>query len=76
MDEPIVAKENKEITVAEIHSRRARQEIIVLEKTPLLQTDFRREKVFTIRQQLAEGKYDINERLNVALDKILENLVT
>lgn len=44
-----MAKENKEITVAEIHSRRARQEIIVLEKTPLLQTDFRREKVLTIR---------------------------
>lgn len=71
-----MAKENKEITVAEIHSRRARQEIIVLEKNPLLQTDFRREKVLTIRQQLAEGKYDINERLNVAFDKILENLAT
>jgi len=70
-----VAKENKEITVAEIHSRRAHQEIIVLEKTSLLPTDVRKEKVLTIRRQLAEGKYDINKRLNAALDTMLENLI-
>jgi len=69
-----VAKENKEITVAEIHSRRAQQGIIVLERTPLLPTNVRKEKVLTIRRQLAKGKYDINKRLNAALDKILENL--
>jgi len=73
-----VAKENREITVAEIHGRRAQQEIITLEleKVPSLAPDVRKEKVLVIRQQLAEGKYDINERLNVALDKILENLAT
>ncbi len=36
----------------------------------------RREKVLAVRRQLAEGKYPINERLNVALDKLLEDLIT
>ena len=56
-----------------IHNRKTKQEIIVLEKTPLLPMDIREEQVIAIRQQLAEGKYDINKRLNVVLDKILEN---
>jgi hypothetical protein len=36
----------------------------------------RKEKVLTVRRQLAEGKYPINEQLNVALDKLLEDLIT
>lgn len=32
------------------------------------------EKVLDIRHQLTEGKYEVNERLNVALDKVLEDL--
>ena len=36
--------------------------------------EIRREKVLDVRQQLTEGKYDLNERLDVALDKVLEYL--
>ena len=36
----------------------------------------RKERVLTVRRQLAEGKYPINERLNVALDKLIEDLIT
>ena len=36
----------------------------------------RREKVLNVRRQLTEGKYDLNERLDVALDKVLEDLTT
>ncbi|MHC4489144.1 MAG: carbon storage regulator [Planctomycetota bacterium] len=36
----------------------------------------RKEKVITVRRQLAKGKYPINERLNVALDKLLDDLIT
>ena len=36
----------------------------------------RKEKILAVRRQLAEGKYPINERLNVALDKLIENLIT
>jgi hypothetical protein len=32
------------------------------------------EKALHIRQQLAEGKYDFDERLNVAFDKLLDEL--
>ncbi|MHC4654451.1 MAG: hypothetical protein ACYS91_05455 [Planctomycetota bacterium] len=69
-----MAKENKGIKVDETCNRRTKQEIIVLEKTPLLPMGVHEEKVIAIRQQLAEGKYDINHRLNAAIDKILENL--
>ena len=36
--------------------------------------EIRREKVLDVRRQLTEGKYDLNERLDVALDKVLEHL--
>ena len=36
--------------------------------------EVRREKVLDVRQQLTEGQYSLNERLDVALDKVLEDL--
>ena len=36
--------------------------------------DGRREKVLDVRQQLTEGRYELNEYLDVALDKVLEDL--
>jgi hypothetical protein len=36
--------------------------------------EVRRQKVLDVRRQLTEGKYDLNSRLDVALDKVLEDL--
>ncbi len=36
--------------------------------------EVRKEKVLDVRQQLTEGKYDFNEHLDVALDRVLEDL--
>jgi hypothetical protein len=36
--------------------------------------EVRKEKVLNVRRQLTAGKYDLNERLDVALDKVLEYL--
>jgi len=38
--------------------------------------EVRKEKVLEVRQRLTEGKYDLNERLNIVLDKVLEDLTT
>jgi hypothetical protein len=38
--------------------------------------EVRREKVLDVRQQLIKGKYKLNERLDIALDKVLEDLTT
>ena len=38
--------------------------------------EIRREKVLHIRQQLTKGKYNLNQRLDIALDKVLEDLTT
>ena len=35
----------------------------------------RKKKILKIRQQLAEGTYDIDDQLNVALDLLLEELI-
>lgn len=35
----------------------------------------RRKKIVNIRRQLKKGKYDINKRLDIALDRILEDLL-
>lgn len=36
--------------------------------------EIRREKVLYVRRQLTEGRYNLNERLDIALDKVLEDL--
>jgi anti-sigma28 factor (negative regulator of flagellin synthesis) len=35
----------------------------------------RNKKVLEIRQQLIEGKYDIDKGLNIALDRLIEGLI-
>jgi anti-sigma28 factor (negative regulator of flagellin synthesis) len=35
----------------------------------------RRKKILKLRQQLAEGTYEIDERLNIALDHLLDKLI-
>jgi hypothetical protein len=34
----------------------------------------RKERIFTIRRQLAEGTYDLDERLDAILDRLLATL--
>ena len=36
--------------------------------------EVRREKVLNVRQQLTNGRYDLGERLNLVLDKVLDDL--
>jgi hypothetical protein len=38
--------------------------------------EVRKEKVLDVRRQLTEGKYDLDERLDVALEKVLEHLTS
>ena len=38
--------------------------------------EVRMKKVLNVRRQLTEGKYNLNERLDVALDKVLDDLIT
>jgi hypothetical protein len=47
----------------------------VLKKIACL-PEVRTEKVLDVRQQINKGEYNLNERLNVALDKVLEDLTT
>jgi len=47
----------------------------VLKKIALL-PEVRRQKVLDVRRRLTEGKYDLNERLDVALEKVLNDLAT
>lgn len=37
--------------------------------------EVRQEKVLQLRRQITEGKYDLAERLEIALDKVLEDLI-
>ncbi len=38
--------------------------------------EIRKEKVLEVRRQLNKGKYDLNGRLDIALDRVLELLTT
>src|SRR3989304_4838431 len=35
--------------------------------------EMRRQKVLDVRKRLIEGQYELNERLDIALDKVLED---
>jgi hypothetical protein len=45
----------------------------VLQKIACL-PEVRKDKILNVRRQLTDGKYDLNERLDIALDKVLEDL--
>lgn len=47
----------------------------VLKKIAFL-PEVRKDKVLDVRQQITAGKYDIGDRLDAALDKVLEELTT
>jgi len=47
----------------------------VLKKIACL-PEIRREKVLNLRREITEGRYDLAERLDVALDRVLEDLTT
>lgn len=36
--------------------------------------EIRQKKILNIRQKLTRGQYNLNERLNIAVDKVLEDL--
>jgi hypothetical protein len=36
--------------------------------------EIRREKVLNLRREITEGRYELTERLDVALDRVLEDL--
>ena len=36
--------------------------------------EIRKQKVLDLRRQITQGGYDLNERLDIALDKVLEEL--
>jgi len=38
-------------------------------------TEIRTDKVLDVRKRLTEGKYDLNKRLDAALEKVLEDLI-
>jgi negative regulator of flagellin synthesis FlgM len=40
-----------------------------------LRPEVRIEKVMEVRRQLGEGRYDLAERLDVVLDRVLEDLL-
>jgi hypothetical protein len=60
-----------------VHGDKVRQRTTarLLEKVALL-PKARREKIFSVRYQLDAGKYSIDERLNVAADRLIEDLIT
>ncbi|MHC4557036.1 MAG: response regulator [Planctomycetota bacterium] len=68
--ESIFEGDKVKTSVADIRATNARS------RTTASLLKVRRDKVLSVRQQLAEGKYCINERLNMALDRLIEGLIT
>ncbi len=76
-EELIMIGDRVQITMAKVRGDKVRLGITArVSKRIASLPRVRKEKVITVRRQLAGGKYPINERLNVALDKLIEGLIT
>ena len=71
------ARERVRTTTPNVYGDKVRQGTTarLFEKIASLPTA-RREKILAVRRQLDAGKYSINERLNVATDRLIENFLT
>ena len=67
-----VIVENTEIPLSEDASNKARGKLPTppLQNIPSLPSG-RNEKILAVRQQLAEGRYNLDERLDAALERLL-----
>jgi hypothetical protein len=68
---------NTKIPLCEGVGNRARGRITALatQNTSSLPRTHKK-KVLAVRQQLAEGRYDLDKRLDATLDRLLESLIT
>ncbi len=73
-NESTVMDENTDVYLDWGFGNKARGRITAPAKNHLLPL-VRKKKILEVRQQLAEGTYDIDERLNVALDHLLDDLI-
>lgn len=73
----ITGREHGRATTPKVHGDKVRQGTTarLFEKIASLPTASR-EKILAVRYQLDAGKYSIDERLNVATDRLIENLLT
>ena len=81
---------NPQMDSAEVQSLSGNEDLVMeqilenINTTPIGQVlkkiaslpEIRQEKVLDVRQRLTAGEYEISERLDVALDKVLEDLTT
>ena len=69
--------ENTENSLSESarYKARGRIAVTVLQNIPS-RPRVRKDKVLAVQQQLAEGRYDLDEHLDAVLDRILEDVTT
>ena len=69
--------ENTENSLSESAGYKARGRIVapLLENIPS-RSRVRKDKVLVVQQQLAEGRYNLEEHLDAVLDRLLEDVTT
>jgi anti-sigma28 factor (negative regulator of flagellin synthesis) len=75
-NEPAVITQNTDVCLDSDFGNRPieRTTALPLQKNNLLPL-VRRKKILKLRRQLAEGTYEIDERLSIALDRLLDKLI-
>ncbi|MHC4123578.1 MAG: hypothetical protein ACYSSI_08410 [Planctomycetota bacterium] len=68
--------ENKDLVLEQILENINNTPIGRVLKRIATMPEVRQEKILGVRQQLTEGDYEIKDRLDIALDKVLEELTT
>ena len=75
-DNSVIAGSNMLIAAARVHVGRIwRRMTAWVQEETASPGRVRQEKVLLVRRQLDEGTYSLNERLNLALDRLVEDLL-
>ena len=74
---PIVARKHVRTTTSKVHGDKVKKgKYAKLLKKIASLPKARKEKILAVRYQLDTGNYNIDERLNVATDRLIESLIT
>ncbi len=73
----IVARKHVRTTTSKVNSDEKKQGLYAQLLTKISSLPkARKEKILAVRYQLDSGDYNIDERLNLATDRLIENLIT
>ena len=67
-------RDNQDKPAIKVYDSSKQSEVTAVAERICLLTEVRKQKVLSIRRQLREGKYDLDKKLEAAMDRVIREL--